>query len=467
MNKKKKDELTRKDFLSAFTAGVAAISSIQLLAQNTEIDTSKTIKKQSKSPKSVAIIGAGLSGLYSAYLLDKAGYDVTIIEARQKAGGRIQTYTDPISGLRGELGGEWISEEDTNIKSLSKEVNIDLILRDKDRDLLIGDKYTDSNRIPINKEVRDIIHKVISLYNKMSNEKKQGLDKIDLFNYLKYQGISESELFSLDLHYSLFYGETIRNISAEKGIADLEYYDHIKEKQYRIDGGAEKLINALKDKLFLTPMFFNESVTMIEDSDSSVTITCKSGRKIKADVCIVTVPASVLSSIRFRPDFNKEKKLALLQMRYSRITKLITVYREIDFVKERINVLSDGILKSVYSNGKSITYNRGLLTGIATGDKSEMFARTSESGAIQLVKAAYENIELLSAVQIDKLVYKSWEYEPFSNGAVSYYAPGTFDVKSALKKSLNRVFFAGEHLGTNSGSMESAISSAIDAISSI
>ena len=39
----------------------------------------------------IVIVGAGLSGLTIAYLLQKSGYPSTILEARNRLGGRIHT----------------------------------------------------------------------------------------------------------------------------------------------------------------------------------------------------------------------------------------------------------------------------------------------------------------------------------------------------------------------------------------
>jgi monoamine oxidase len=38
---------------------------------------------------SVIIIGAGVSGLYAGTLLEKAGVDYVILEARKRTGGRV------------------------------------------------------------------------------------------------------------------------------------------------------------------------------------------------------------------------------------------------------------------------------------------------------------------------------------------------------------------------------------------
>ena len=43
------------------------------------------------APKRVIVLGAGLAGLSAAYEIDKAGHDVTVLEARSRPGGRVFT----------------------------------------------------------------------------------------------------------------------------------------------------------------------------------------------------------------------------------------------------------------------------------------------------------------------------------------------------------------------------------------
>ena len=53
----------------------------------------------------VVIVGAGAAGLYAAYTLDNLGYDVLILEASDRYGGRV--YSD----LLGDVGIEHGAEE--------------------------------------------------------------------------------------------------------------------------------------------------------------------------------------------------------------------------------------------------------------------------------------------------------------------------------------------------------------------
>lgn len=47
--------------------------------------------EQSREPKKIIILGAGMAGLVAASLLKTAGHDVTILEATDRVGGRIYT----------------------------------------------------------------------------------------------------------------------------------------------------------------------------------------------------------------------------------------------------------------------------------------------------------------------------------------------------------------------------------------
>ena len=73
--------------------------------------------------RQVLVLGAGLAGLAAAYELKKAGYAVTVLEARSRPGGRVLTYRDPFAdGLYAEMGAEYVDATDEYDHRFCKEL---------------------------------------------------------------------------------------------------------------------------------------------------------------------------------------------------------------------------------------------------------------------------------------------------------------------------------------------------------
>src|SRR5437762_13492072 len=86
--------ITRRTFLTQSTIEVAGVSLARL-----------PIITATVAPKKIIIIGAGMAGLSAGYELSQACHDVTILEARTRPGGRVQTLREPFSeGLYAEAG---------------------------------------------------------------------------------------------------------------------------------------------------------------------------------------------------------------------------------------------------------------------------------------------------------------------------------------------------------------------------
>jgi len=70
---------------------------------------------------SVIIIGAGLSGLTTAYSLNKKGIDCLILEARERSGGRIHTLEGPL-----EMGATWLGQQHKHLRDLLNELGVEV-----------------------------------------------------------------------------------------------------------------------------------------------------------------------------------------------------------------------------------------------------------------------------------------------------------------------------------------------------
>jgi monoamine oxidase len=95
-------------------------------------------------PERVIVVGAGMAGLVAARLLHDSGFNVTVLEARDRLGGR--TWTDDRIGAPVDLGGSWVHGVDGNPLTLwCEKLGIELVENQGDR-LLIDPRATAKTR---------------------------------------------------------------------------------------------------------------------------------------------------------------------------------------------------------------------------------------------------------------------------------------------------------------------------------
>ena len=96
------------------------------------------------TPERVLVIGAGMAGLVAARLLHDSGFKVTVLEARDRLGGR--TWTDDRIGAPVDLGGSWVHGVDGNPLTLwCEKLGVELVENQGDR-LLIDPRATARTR---------------------------------------------------------------------------------------------------------------------------------------------------------------------------------------------------------------------------------------------------------------------------------------------------------------------------------
>ena len=76
--------------------------------------------------RTVTVIGAGLAGLSAAYDLHRAGWKVTVLEARDRVGGRVYSVRSFSNGLVAEGGGEFIEDRHVRMLAYAKQFNLQL-----------------------------------------------------------------------------------------------------------------------------------------------------------------------------------------------------------------------------------------------------------------------------------------------------------------------------------------------------
>ena len=112
--------ISRRAFLAGATAAVAAACS----SQTRKSKVLAPSRPDPAAPRRVVVVGAGLAGLTAALRLRDAGWNVVVLEARRRIGGRVHTVHGGEAGvpfprgLRAEMGGESIDDTHTSLRNM-------------------------------------------------------------------------------------------------------------------------------------------------------------------------------------------------------------------------------------------------------------------------------------------------------------------------------------------------------------
>ena len=119
----------------------------------------------------VVVIGAGVTGLTAAYRLVEAGRRVVVLEARDRVGGRL--WTDVRDGVLLELGGQWVSPDQTALLGMIEELGLGLFSRYRDGEMVYvgaaGERRTfTGDEFPVTPQTSDEVARLTDLLDEMS-----------------------------------------------------------------------------------------------------------------------------------------------------------------------------------------------------------------------------------------------------------------------------------------------------------
>ena len=104
---------TRRDFLK--NSGIITAGALLNINQ---------FKTFIRKPSSVIVIGARFAGLAAANYLRKKKIKVTVLEARNRIGGRVHSFNIPNEDLVVELGAEWVGKSHERILTMCEEYQL-------------------------------------------------------------------------------------------------------------------------------------------------------------------------------------------------------------------------------------------------------------------------------------------------------------------------------------------------------
>ncbi len=412
----------------------------------------------------VIILGAGLSGLAAGKLLAENGADVTILEARNRIGGRVFSHTlDKGDNLVIELGGEWIGRSHERILALCKEMNIELINNEFDDRLIYDNKFYQPTEWDFSPEWKIKFEKIIADYHTMTDDQKKILDKMDWWRFLMNNDIPQKDLELREYSDSTDFGESLRFVSAYAALAEYAESDENNEMDLKAKGGNVQIANAFAVRIGKDKIKLNHKVSSV-DHGSKIKVKCTNGESFECDKLICSIPTYSVSKISWSPLLPSDKIQAINALQYARINKSATLFKERFWKEEAFSILTDTFSHYFYHANKYQNSPKGVLTSYTVGDNADILSRLEKEEREDVVadslRVAFGDVKPF----IEDNVNYYWGTDEYSKGAYALYGKGQwFDVMPVLKEKINNIYFSGEHVADWQGFMEGAIATGEEA----
>ncbi|HYP01786.1 MAG TPA: NAD(P)/FAD-dependent oxidoreductase [Pyrinomonadaceae bacterium] len=451
----KKPLRTRRAFLKSFTA--AALGAPVLL-NSSPLQAQPPQRRAGGARHSCIVVGAGLSGLAAAYALQRAGWDVTVLEARERRGGRVHSFRfEDSPELVCELGGEWIGASHERMRALCREFDITLKDHRFEASLMRDGRVSRPGSWDFSPQATAAFERFKQSYHKYTERDRERLDRFDWWTWLEEIGFNEDDLRLRDLQDSTDFGESIRHVSAYAAASEYLESSPANEMDFKIVGGNSRIIEEFTKRIGERLIHTRTPVAEIRQRGGRITVRTAGGALHYADACVCTVPARLLDRIKFDPPLPTAQSEAAERLQYSRIVKNQVLFRERFWGAEDFSLVSDVTSHYYFHSTRDQRGAQGILCSYAIGEKADVLAAQSDARRMEIITRDLLPFNEGAPGLARAIQSMPWQRDRYTEGAYALYRPGQwFTVRPALQRPHGKVLFAGEHLADWQGFMEGA-----------
>lgn len=430
----------------------------------------------------VLVIGAGISGLAAASRLAKSGVSVTVLEARDRIGGRILTRPDPGLATPIELGAEFVHGKPPEIWEPFRRANVSLDEVNGESWCATGQHLKKCNFFS---QVDEILDKMQEAHEDESfldflercfpnrhHDPKLGQAKQRAIGYVS--GFNAADPSLVGVHWLV---QEMKAEAASQG-----------DRAFFPSTGYSRLVEIFQQDCRDANVSFHlgtvvDGIRWRPGHAEVMAHSPKGTASFAAERVLVTLPLALLQlplgeegSVRFDPELPSKKLEAMNRLEMGKVIRVSLHFRRRFWDEIRPSSEHSETLKNMsflFSQDEwfptwwtRMPIRSPLITGWAPFRAGERLSGQSPSFVVERSLESLGRLLDLPPLrlqdQLENAYYHDWQKDPFSRGAYSYGKVGSVSSQHAFAAPLaNTLFFAGEATDAsgNNGTVHGAIAS--------
>lgn len=386
------------------------------------------------------VLGAGLAGLSAARDLMRAGTDVVVLEARGRAGGRVE-QTRLADGRLVQLGGEVVGEFHTAYTGLVEELGLTLepafpALPGESTWMLSDGRFLGDDLPWAGDADRASYAAVDAAFGKLarsvdpddpwSHPDAARLDAISVGDWLRANGATREVVRARDIAMLALSAESIERTSllsdlrkeAAAGAAGFYSYDVWEEM--RVAEGSASVALRMADELGERIRYGSPVVRVTLGAGAGTVVVTASGERFEADAVVSAIPVGPLRHVHI-DGLSAERRASLDRQRHALAVKAVFSYPDSFWERQGQN---GAVYFETAMIGGTWTQREGILSTLVPPERLAALLTTSPAQLEAELTAELAEAFGPQALEPLAIHMRHWGVDPLTLGYITSWRPG-------------------------------------------